>query len=398
MKKITFLFLTGMFLLPSLFSQPSCVSDVWMSLRNGKIPIAKKDIDACIIANPNNADVWLMRGSVYLHRYEQEQNLKRKTPSYVIKDVDAVWIANESFYKALSLDPKVEPKSGMFSAKAGQIACAQPLYFMGLDFFDQGNHDKAFEYLSTAARNFKLDERNPGLPLTLGYIYSDLAQISLLKNDFVGYKKMLQEGVNAKTPFPNIYLALYDTYKKEGDTVNAGKLINTAIRNIPDSLSIDIYGVQLDYYSMILDFDKLNATCDTITNKFGDNTPILVMIANYLNNAGQYEKAEEYIQRGLEKDPNSFDLNYQMAYRYFFEALSYQNRIDMAMNDMQYTKMQELQKEEKVVLESAHEWAEKAYQINQDDRQNNIMLNQLKMRLLKEIPAELKEKIESYRQ
>ncbi len=395
MKKIALLSLIGLLWIPGLFSQ-SCVDDVWMSLRNKQIPKAKKIIDECAIANPDNANVILMKGNVYLQRYQQEQDNLKKNPAYVVKDPEAILIANECFYKALELNPKVEPKTGMLGPRDGQILAADPIYYMGQDALEKKEYDKAFDYLTIAARNFKLDNRNPNLPLNLGLIYLQLSDIAGIKKDQDLQKRMLMEGVRANTPIPNVYLSLYDIYKKENDTVKAGEILKTAHRFVPDSLTTDIYGYELDYYAMVGDMDKLNTTSETLLQKFGDSPAILAMIAGYLNNSGQYEKAEGYIQKGLEKEPNNFDLNQQMAYRYFYEGLKYQDMIDAAMTARKYDEVKDLQAKEKEILENAHTWSEKAYELNKEDRQNNIMLRQLKVKLLKEVPEELKTKVDSY--
>jgi hypothetical protein len=87
-----------------------------------------------------------------------------------------------------------------------------------------------------------------------------------------------------------------------------------------------------------------------------------------------------------------------MGYRYFFEAITYQNLMDKATEDKNWDKLRELKEKEKIVLENAHTWVEKAYMIINNDRENNIMLQQLKVKLIKEVPQELKDKVDSYKQ
>ena len=50
------------------------------------------------------------------------------------------------------------------------------------------------------------------------------------------------------------------------------------------------------------------------------------------------------------------------------------------------------------ILASALIWAEKAYNIKQDNRPLNIMYRQILARLLKPIPEELQKKVDSYYQ
>ena len=110
-----------------------------------------------------------------------------------------------------------------------------------------------------------------------------------------------------------------------------------------------------------------------------------------------YDKAEEILTEALAKDPNNFKLNSQMAYRYFMEVVDYEDRIEAAKNAKQWGEMNPLREAQKPVLQKAHDWSDKAYKINPDDRQNNIMLQQLKVKLLIPVPEDLKAKVDSYR-
>lgn len=393
MKRIILLSLLGILSVSYAFAQP-CVNDVWMSLRNKQIGKAKKIIDECVVANSESAEVWLMRGNVYLQRFSQEEDNLKKNPSYVVKDPDAVWIANESFYKALQLDNKVEPRTGMMGPLEGQILCAGPLYAKGRGYLEKGDFENAEKYLVVAARNFKLDAKNPDLSLYLSYIYSDMAYIAAKKNDAEAYKKALVDGTNTHPSTADLYLMLYDVYKNEKDTANAEKILNAARKNVPDSLSKDIYAYEIGHYAMINNVEKLNEASEALVKKFGETPENLALVAGYLNNSDQMARAEGYIKRGLEMAPNNFDLNQQMGYRYFFEAEKYQNRIDEALLNKEYSKVSELQAEEKVALENAHTWVEKAYQLNPNDVLNNRMLKQLKVKLRLEVPEALEQSLQ----
>ena len=121
-----------------------------------------------------------------------------------------------------------------------------------------------------------------------------------------------------------------------------------------------------------------------------------------MNNA-QYEKAEAVINKGLSIDPNNAELNFQMASRYFFEAIANQEKQDQLMKSKEGSyaeraeKVNELKAAQKTILENAHTWSEKAYNINPNDMNNNVMLQQIKLKLLLPVPEELKAKVDSYR-
>lgn len=397
MKKLLVLTAISLLMVGTSISQ-SCMTDVWMCLQNKQIGKAKKIIEECMPGNEQNAELWLMRGNVYLQRYEDEIERKNNNPKYIIKDTDAIWIANESFFKAVELNPNVEPKPGLIDALTGQILCARPFYIIGQEAKKNKQWEKAYKYLNSAAKSLKLDQQNTNLAQDLGYLYFDLSQIALFLNQPENYKAMLLEATKVKTPVPEIYLLLYDLYKSENDTTRCGEIIASAKKNVPAERVIMIQELELEYYVMTGDLEKLNAATDKLAIEYADSAAFIAKLALYMTNSDQFQKAESYLEKGLAIDSTNFELNQQMGYRYFFEAITYQNLMDKATEDRNWDKLRELKEKEKIVLEKAHTWVEKAYMINNNDRENNIMLQQLKVKLIKEVPQELKDKVDSYKQ
>lgn len=397
MKKLLVLTVISLLMAGTSIAQ-SCMTDVWMCLQNKQIGKAKKILEECMPGNEQNAELWLMRGNVYLQRYEDELERQKTNPKYIIKDTDAIWIANESFFKAVELNPNVEPKPGLLDALTGQILCARPFYIIGQEAKKNKQWEKAYKYLNAAAKSLKLDKENTNLAQDLGYLYFDLSQIALYLNQPENYKAMLLEAAKVKTPVPEIYLLLYDLYKSENDTIRCGEIIATAKKNVPADRVIMIQELELEYYVMTGNVEKLNAATDKLAIEYADSAAFLAKLALYMTNSDQFQKAESYLEKGLAVDSTNFELNQQMGYRYFFEAITYQNLMDKATEDKNWDKLRELKEKEKIVLENAHTWVEKAYMINNNDRENNIMLQQLKVKLIKEVPQELKDKVDSYKQ
>ena len=397
MKKLFVLAAIAIMAIGSAYSQS--LEDVWMNLRNKQIGKARKVMDAVMQGNEDNAQAWLMKGNTYLQVYQQDQERLAKDPTYVSRTPDAIIIANEAFYQAISLDKNVVPMTGMFDPIEGQALCADPVYMMAEDAMYSGDIEKAIKYYNLAARDFKLAKAN----VNAGIAYYQVAGLYKAAGDKENYKNMLNETVKLKFPDPIVYLDLYDLYKEEKDTVNCGKILKTALKTVPEDKRADIEAAELDYFAMTSQIDKLNATCDEMAAKYEKSAPVLALIANHLVNNGQYEKAESVINKGLAVDPNNADLNFQMASRYFFEALANQDMQDKTMKSKEGSymeraeKVNELKAVQKTILEKAHTWSEKAYNLNPNDANNNVMLQQIKVKLLLPVPDELKAKVDSYR-
>ena len=398
MKKLFFVIVSALICEIS-FAQPACVKDAWMNLQQNKVGPAKRVMDECIKLNESSAEAWLMRGNVYLRRYDYEKERLKKDPKYVIKDADAILIANESFLKAVSIDPQVKPLAGMYDAITGQILCAGPLYEMGETAKKEGNLEKAYEYFNLAAKNLKLDKENGNLASDLGYIYFDLAQIALKMDNKENFKKMLAEGMAVKTPIPDIYTLLYYTYKESGDTTDCAKVLNAAKKNIAEKDIDKAFEIELDYLAMTNQNDKLGKVADRAMKKYAKNPEVIASVANYLVNALEFDKADSLLSAGIAANEGNFLLLSMAGYRYLYEATEkYGKMMDEATKAKNWDLRKELDEQRKGVLENALTWSSKAYEVNGDDEDNNIRLQQIYVLLIRvqDIPADLKAKVDSY--
>ncbi|MBQ6070452.1 MAG: hypothetical protein IKQ75_03345 [Bacteroidales bacterium] len=390
MKKLTFL-LVGLMISTTLFSQ-SCLDDVWQCLRNNQAPKAKKFIEECMAAYPDNAQVWLMKGNVYVNLYNSDQKKLNADPNYTPRYPDALLIANEAFIKALELDPKVQPKTGMLGAIDGQRLCADPFNEMGAKYAKMNDFENALKYYSLAAKNYELGKNKQNASA----MYYQMAVIYFGQGNQAEGKNMLLKSVSTfPTLHPAIYTTLYDLYKSEKDTVNCGNILKKGLTAFPDNE--DLMSTQIDYYDMTGQSDKVLALCDSMLAKKPGDLTVAANCANYMSNAKYFTKAEEILTGLLAEHPNDFQLNFQMAYRYTMEVVEYEDKIDAAIKAKQYAEVNPLKAAEKDILQKAHDWSQKAYEIDPNNRQNNITLQQLKVKLLLPVPEELKAKVDSYR-
>lgn len=401
MKKLFVLAVIAIMAIGSAFSQDP-LEDVWYNLKNKQIGKARKIMDAAMVGNEQNAQAWLMKGNTYLKVYQQDQDRLAKDPNYVSKTPDAIIIANEAFYQAVALDGNVTPKAGMLGPIDGQALCADPVYTMAEVAMNNGDKENAIKYFNLAARDYKL-ARNT---VNAGIAYYQVADLYKASNDMENYKAMLNEIVRLKFPDPAVYLDLYDLYKDEKDTVNCGKILKTAMKTVPEDKRADIEAAELDYFAMTGQIDKLNSTCDEMAAKYEKSAAVMALIANHLVNNAQYEKAESVINKGLAvatKNEDIANLDFQMASRYFFEAIANQELQDQTMKSKEGSYMERAEKvnalkeAQKTILGNAHTWSEKVYQLNPNDINNNVMLQQIKLKLLLPVPEDLKAKVDSYR-
>lgn len=389
MKKLFLLALIGV-LVSSSYAQ-SCLGDVWQSLQNHKIMEAKKKIDECMVGNEQSAKAWLYKGNVYLSVFNQDEERLKKNPEYVSKNPDAIWVAYESFYKALVINKDIAGEDGLISAKEGQLLCGKPFYERGIAAKDAKDYPNAEKLLRAAIRCFNLDD---GYKKYLGYLYYDLANVTLELKGEEAYKEILEEAYKANTDRVQIYHLLYQIYSNEKDSVKCGALIKKAKKNVAEKDQTSIFVLELSYWANIGDTTNLYKTVAEIGTKFDSIPAIITDAATYLIDAKQFEKATELTQKGLEKNPNDFSLNSIMAYCYYKETNEFIKLGNAAVMAQDFELANHYKTLKDSCLMKAHDWAEKAYQIQPRDFSNASMLKQLKLQLMKEVPAELNAIIE----
>lgn len=399
MKKLMLIVL-GIALSTSLFGQ-SCLDDVWQCLRNGQPPKAKKFLEECMKSNPDNAQVWLMKGNVYYRLYESDMKKKEADANYTPRYPNAPIEANDAFLQALKLDSKVEPKAGMMSANLGQRALAIPIYDMGVAAMQAKKYQNAIQYFTLAAHNFELGSESSNAALA----YYEAAVCYLTMKDPANEKVMLEKAIANGFSSPAAYTELYYIYRDNNDTAKCKNIIEKGLAEFKPEQQIDFADARLNYFSMINDNERLIAVVDEILASINaksaqteDDKNMISICANYLNNCKAYDKAESVLRSALEKDPKNFLFLSQMGYRYYEEMHDYMDKV----KDLQSQKLWNdanainLSPEFKQVKENAHEWCEKAYEVNSDNLDNNKRLRELKALLQKPIPQELNDKINSH--
>jgi tetratricopeptide (TPR) repeat protein len=385
------LVLVALFVSVSAFSQ-SCLDDVWQCLRSNQIPKAKKFMDACMAENPDNAAVWLMQANVNVQLYNYDQERKAKDPNATPRYPNALEDAYNAFVKALEIDKKVTPKTAMLGAQEGQQLLAGPFEEKARAAEKKHNYDEAIQYYEKAVKCYELAQRKENV----ASVYLALANIYANKKDNANVEKMLEKCIAASPKGSTVaYAVLYDLYKAQNDTVKCGEILNKGMKAFKgdDAHMAQLYGPMMDYYAMTGDEAKL---FEVVDQAIATGDPAMVpACATYLINAKSYAKAETILKDALAKDPNNFELLKKMGYRYAVEYYDMMDQRKKAMDTRQWDEANRIYQspERKEAMEKAHEWCQKAYEVNSDDLENNRILREMKILLQIEVPQELNDKI-----
>jgi tetratricopeptide (TPR) repeat protein len=386
------LMIVALFVSVSAFSQ-SCLDDVWQCLTNKQVPKAKKFMESCMASNPDNAAVWLMQANVNVHLYTYDIERMKNDPSLSPRYPNALEDAYLAFQKAMELDPKVEPKSGMLGPKEGQQLLADAFNTKAATAQEKQKFDEALKYYGYAAKCYELGKKKENAAVVYYYtalVYSDM-------KDMANFEKMMLKALDANPKISSAaYVVIYDIYKDRNDTVKCAEILAKAEKNFPDDKTI--YETQMDYYAMTGNMDKLMEICDKAIAT-GD-VKLIPTCATYLSNAKAYEKAEQLLRGALANDPNNFNLLKQMGYRYALEYYDLMDQRKKAMDSRQWDEANRIYQgpERKAAMENAHEWCDKAYKVNSDDLDNNRILREMKVLLGLPADPELNAKIQARQQ
>ena len=362
------------------------VEDVWMLLKNGNIPGAKKKIDECMPSNQDNPRAWLYRGNAYLMVYNRDQERKAKDPEYVSKNPDAIYIAYESFYRSLELNSELIIE-GILTSKDGQIACAGPLYNMGYEAYTKNDYDNTVKYLSAAIKCFKLSGRRDDKEFVgIGYYY--LADITQRLKGEEAYLTVLDDAVKAKTGVVVVYQMAYDVYSKRNDWDKCKEILAAAKKDVPAKEQGPIFALDLNYSSSTGDTVRFEKAMKKVKENVKD-IELVSEASNYLVDGGKYEEAIELVKQCVDSNPESALANFQVAYVYYNYSNSFVALANNAVMNGEYEKSNEFKAKQTEMLTIAHDWSERSFNLKKDDVQNALLLKQVKLFLGKEVSEEL---------
>ncbi len=408
MRKILSLIVFTIILSGSLFSQ-ECLNDVYYTIMNQNAPgKAKNMIDKkCMPGNEGSADAWLMKANVYLRYYDYELNQKKQNPNYVIKNPEILVEVVDAFKKALEIDPKVQPKSGMIDPVKGQKVCGADIHDLGVKYLKEKNYDKAIELILMAQKCYaiSIDDLRPDNE-GLFWSYVDLSDAYQGKGEVENYKASMKKALTYKKPIPSIYIKAYQMFLEEKDTVQCGKVIATAKKAIPDTMQnarLMIANIELNYLYMTHQYDTLKLRAIEILEKTPfdtNNLNAILDITDYMSNINELHQSEVIIDKYLALYPTNFEMTNLKGIVYLKKAMN----IDLQTDSVRLSKVlsntdkirmqQELKIQKDNLYKVAHEWFEKAYNIDNTNAENIKMLYRVKRTINLPISPEFEAKFQ----
>lgn len=276
-------------------SQSVNVQSAFNYLNKQKFDKAKEAIELAVADSKTSTwpKTWYYRGRIYLSSYVLKDSASKAT------DSTSIDIANESFQKALQIDPKNEFKDEII----GQLyVCGEQFYNAGQKYYYSKKFGKALVLFEKTIVINALCGRSDVeamyiAALCAGYDNkSDISKKYYLKLYDSNYKNLA------------MYIALQKIYKKEKDTVKALEVIQKGMLLYPEIVTNTV-----GPYEKANKPEKAAKIKSMLERQYLE---LLIEETNIYLAKGQTDKAQNNLMKAVEKDPKNPNLYCVIAVNY----------------------------------------------------------------------------------
>jgi tetratricopeptide (TPR) repeat protein len=372
MKKNLFFLLLFCICSLASYSQKSNLVKADNYRKYGQLDNAKDAIDAATMNEQTKGmdKTWYYRGLIYHSLYNNDK--------YGFLCEHCLDTAYASYMKANKINPDNE--------WAVDIA-ARHLPQLRHDFFERGVYEFNHALYSAALSSFEQVQRI--VPGDTASLLNSAYSAEKAKN----YPKAIDYYTRLTTMHykdAGVYMSLSNIYKEQKDTARALTILRDGEKIFPDSINLILNEINL-----LLSSNRNNEAVDAIDNaikKDPKNSSLYLALgssydnlanpkdvggndlARPLNHFELMSKAEQAYLKGLQVNPNSYELNYNLGAIYFNQAAELANTANNIKSAAEYdkAKLRYISK-----FQDAQPYLERALELSPNDRSTLISLRQL---------------------
>ena len=295
---------------------------------------------------------WRYRGEIYL-------NIANDS-AFVLEFPDALWVAKESYTKAMELDTKgnYERENEISLDRVKATAGNQ-----GIASYTNENYSDAaakFDLSAEIAETFNIVDTMSVFNAALCYEKCDSVNLAVSR-----YKTCGTYGYQV----PNVYLFVANLLRQSGRDSLALAELQSARNMFPREQSLIIE--ELNIYLEAKDFARAENNLKLAAKADSTNEILWFSLGSVYDNLGKTELAAEAYLKALELNSEYFDANYNLGAMYFNEAVQGIN----AANDLWKPRMTKTESAEQKSLEdeaknrfvAARPYLEAAHKANPGD-------------------------------
>jgi len=334
------------------YAQKGKVNSAEISLSEGKVLDAKKDIDAALTdaETQNSVKAWRVKGDVYKDIYE--------TKLYYPQNPNCLFDAKDAYIKALGLETnpkKQKDYSTPLSALEGY------LFNEGLSRYKQNNNEDAFRHFSTA---YSINELllSKGLQKSIDTSALFAAAVSgASAKKYTEVTPMLEKLVSMNYNEPSVYESLAQIYEETKNTDALAEIVKKGLAKYPDNKNLKV--IELNQALSSNDLSAQIQKFEDAVKKEPKNTSYMFNLAVIYDKAGQVDKAKATYEQIIAADTKFGDAYYNLGIMTFNEGIELNKKMN-ALDDKEVDKYNALKKQRDEIFQKALPYLEKAYQID----------------------------------
>lgn len=352
MKKIALLLAFSMISAASLMAQNSAVNKATRYLDEGKLDLAKQNIDEAVVHEKTmeKGKTWYTKGKVYKAIATSDNS------DYQALDDNPLIQAVQAFNKTMEME-KENSTYYLFAKEEVNQLWATTLN-KGAELFEAGEYEQAIEHFND------LKMINP--EDTTGYLYAGIAAMQASQYDVAAdnYYKLLEMDYKS----PDVYTGLIWVEKTQNeDLEKALTLVREARQAIPENL--DIMREEINLLLTLERTEEALAKSEAAIEAEPENASLYYITAYLYDEVDNGAKAEEFYKKAIEINPDYFDANYNLAVLYFNRGVEVVKEANNMTIEMYQKKGKEVKEKSKIHFETAIPYLQKAHEIKPEDTQ-----------------------------
>lgn len=333
-------------------AQKGKITSAQLSLQDGKVIDAKRDIDAAL-QDPDvqkMVKAWNTKGDVYKAIYE--------TKLYYPQNPASLFESKDAYLKAYELE--TNPKKQKDYA-APLTLLEGYLFNEGLERFNNKKFDDAYRHFdaSMTINNFLLSK---GLTTTLdtNVIYAT-AMSGVNLNKITEIKPLLEKLVSMNYDNVVVYETLAQIYDTQKDKEGLSKLITLGLAKYPNNKNLQVYELNstLDNGDVRKSIEKF----ELAAAKDPNNASILFNLGVLYDKSQNMDRAKENYEKAIALKPDYGDAFFNLGVIYFNAGVELNKKMNLLdeKEDKDGKKYEAMKKQRDELFQKALPNLEKAY-------------------------------------
>ena len=335
-----------------------------------KLKEAKSYIDEAYNteSTSNEPKMWNYRAPIYL-------KIALKSPEL---DPMAIFKATESHIKCLQKDKKGRVVVRKWTAEedilSGLIQCGYKLFELAIEKYKNEEYANSLKYYDAIFQIIPLDKEDQlkrGNITKETILYNSFFASSKMKNN-IKSKETLQELININFNEPEIYVQMSNIYIEEGDNDKALEYLNLGRDMFEDDQRL--INTEINLYIKLGRTSELIEKLGEAIELDSENDLLYFNRGTIYDQQGDFENAKNDYNKSLEINPDAFGSNYNLGALYFNTGIELNNKANSTSDNSVYKSLKDKAKK---FFKQALPYLQKAYEIDEEDKNTLLSLKQL---------------------